>query len=99
MRCIWILLFCAAACAQQTERDLTYLSPRSQAPALKMDLVKPEGKGRFPVVLLIHGGAFEKGSPQDMTPVAEQLRRAGFASALASYRLTPRFQFPGRSTI
>ena len=23
MRCIWILLFCAAACARQAERDLT----------------------------------------------------------------------------
>ncbi|MEO7652897.1 MAG: alpha/beta hydrolase fold domain-containing protein [Bryobacteraceae bacterium] len=96
MRYIAILFFCAAACAQQTERDLTYLSPRSQAPALKMDLVKPEGKGPFPVVLLIHGGGFDKGAPRDMNPVAERLQRAGIASAMASYRLTPRFQFPGQ---
>lgn len=96
MRAIWILIFSVAASAQQPERNLIYLSPRSQAPALKMDIIKPEGSGPFPVVMLIHGGGFERGSQQDMNPVAEELRRAGLASALVSYRLIPRFQYPAQ---
>ena len=97
--CGMIRMFAAAAAVvvasgQSPERDITYLSAQSQAPALKMDVVKPDGAGPFPVVLLIHGGGFHKGSPRDMALVAEQLRKAGFASAAVSYRLSPRFQFP-----
>ena len=94
MRLLRIMIFCAVAWAQEPQRNLTYLSAQSQAPALQMEIVKPVGPGPFPVALLVHGGGFEKGSPQDMRPVAEQLRKAGFASALASYRMAPRFQFP-----
>src|ERR1044071_7382888 len=96
MRFFSIIIAVAAGWAQAPETSLTYLSAQSQAPVLKMDIVKPAGPGPFPIVLLIHGGGFEKGSPQDMRPVAEQLRKAGFASALVSYRMAPRFQFPAQ---
>jgi hypothetical protein len=96
MRLLPVSILCAAACAQAAETIVTYLSAQSQAPALEMEIIKPSGPGPTPVVLLIHGGAFEKGSPEDMRPIAEQLLRSGFASALVSYRMAPRFQFPAQ---
>jgi acetyl esterase/lipase len=86
--------FAAAVYGQQ--QTLTYLSPRSQAPALTMDVVTPNGSGPFPVVLLLHGGGFERGSPKQMDAIAAQLRKAGLASASVSYRMAPRFQHPAQ---
>ena len=91
---IRLWLVCAAALLAQ-DKPLVYLTARSQAPALTLEVVKPEGAGPFPVVLLVHGGGFTAGTPADMRPIAEQLRKAGLASALVSYRLAPRFQYPG----
>lgn len=92
MRRLWLACFAFVAMAQ--EKPLVYLTARSQAPSLTMELVKPAGAGPFPVVLLVHGGGFAGGKPSDMRAVAEKLKEAGLASAMVSYRLAPRFQFP-----
>ncbi len=91
---IWIWLVCALGLLAE-EKPLVYLTALSQAPALTMEIVKPDGAGPFPVVLLVHGGGFTGGAPAEMRPMAAQLRKAGMASALVSYRLAPRFQYPG----
>lgn len=91
-----LLLFSSVPAAGAPAEVMTYLSPRTQAPALKMHLWKPECPQPCPVVLLVHGGGFRNGAPEEMQTVAEQLRTAGFAAAAVSYRLTPRFQFPAQ---
>lgn len=65
--------------------------------AQKLDLFLPRsGTKPFPVVVRIHGGAFQSGSARTATqgPAAERIIAAGYALAAVSYRLTPEAPFP-----
>ena len=56
-------------------------------PAQVLDLALPTTPGPFPLVVLIHGGAFYKGSRTDLDPAALQLASLGYAAASIDYRL------------
>ncbi|HVO09393.1 MAG TPA: alpha/beta hydrolase fold domain-containing protein [Vicinamibacteria bacterium] len=64
--------------------------------ALRAEVFRPSGRGPFPVVLWIHGGALIFGD-RGMLP-AEQRRRylsAGLAVVSIDYRLAPETKLPG----
>lgn len=66
--------------------------------AQKMDIYLPEaGKGPFPVILHIHGGAFKMGDKADrqVSPVLEGLKR-GYAVVSINYRLSGEAIFPAQ---
>lgn len=63
---------------------------------LKLDILRPEGEGPFPVVLMIHGGAWRGGKRSDMRPFAERFARAGYAAVSPSYRLCPKHVHPAQ---
>ena len=55
--------------------------------SLRMDAHIPEGKGPFPAVVLVHGGAWVTGDRfQNMAPLFVPLTKAGFACFTISYR-------------
>jgi len=56
--------------------------------SLRMDAQVPEGQGLFPVVILVHGGAWVAGDrKRTVEPLFEPLSGAGFAWFSISYRL------------
>jgi acetyl esterase/lipase len=64
--------------------------------AQKLDIyLPPEGKGPFPVILHVHGGAFELGDKRDMPfqPLLKGLER-GYAVVSTNYRLSGEALFP-----
>lgn len=64
--------------------------------AQKLDVWLPEGKGPFPVIISIHGGAFlacDKRDTAMITPMLEGLKR-GYAVIGMNYRLSGEAQFP-----
>jgi acetyl esterase/lipase len=61
---------------------------------LKMDVAYPDGKGPYPAVLLVHGGAWRFGKRQDMAKWIEYLAEQGYVAAAVSYRLLPDMKFP-----
>lgn len=63
---------------------------------LEMDIVRPRAASSEPrpAVLLIHGGGFRAGNRQSYLPQAIRLAERGYVAATASYRLSPRNQFP-----
>jgi acetyl esterase/lipase len=66
------------------------------SPAQKLDVYLPEdGKGPFPVIVSIHGGAFMAGDKADMQvlPMLEGLKR-GYAVVAVNYRLSWEATFP-----
>lgn len=73
--------------------DLPYANLSS---AQKLDLYWPaEGNGPFPVILVIHGGAFMGGDKRDiqLTPMLEGLKR-GYVIASMNYRMSGEAIFP-----
>jgi acetyl esterase/lipase len=62
---------------------------------LKLDLAVPkEGKGPFPVIVCVHGGAWRGGKRSDLSVTIRHLASRGFVAATVQYRLCPRCQFP-----
>lgn len=67
--------------------DVPYASISS---AQKLDLYIPAGEGPFPVVIIVHGGAFLMGDKAagDATTGIDQLLTLGYAVASVNYRLS-----------
>ncbi|WP_020649049.1 alpha/beta hydrolase [Solimonas variicoloris] len=77
----------------RVERELRY-TPPDWPQALTLDVYEPVGDGPFPAVLLIHGGAWQRGSRAHMAPVARQLAAHGYVAVNVDYRLAPAYRFP-----
>jgi acetyl esterase/lipase len=57
---------------------------------LTMDVLAPVTPGRYPVVVVFHGGGWVGGSPDDIAPLAEAIAEAGAVVFNAPYRLALR---------
>ena len=62
--------------------------------AQKLDIFMPEGKGPFPSVILIHGGAFKAGDKSNEYMLAKKLVNNGFVAISINYRLSAEATFP-----
>jgi acetyl esterase/lipase len=76
-----------------TITDVAYASTSS---AQKMDIYIPEGTGPFPVVVLIHGGAFMMGDKSGEASNAAALVANGIAAASINYRLSGEAKYPAQ---
>jgi acetyl esterase/lipase len=64
---------------------------------LHLDLAQPRhGNGPFPAVLVLHGGAWTKGSRKSSVPMILELARHSYVAVSASYRLAPRHRYPAQ---
>lgn len=78
------------------QRKMFNLPYADLSPAQKLDVYWPaEGNGPFPVILVIHGGAFMGGDKRDiqLTPMLEGLKR-GYAVVSINYRMSGEAIFP-----
>ena len=75
--------------------DLAYATA---SPAQKLDLYLPDGPGPFPVVLIVHGGAFMFGDKSHDISMAgtDQLLGRGYAVANVNYRLSGEAKAPAQ---
>jgi acetyl esterase/lipase len=81
--------------AQPRYRDLAYAS---LSPAQKLDLYFPDDTGPFPMVMMVHGGAFMFGDKADPISTAgtDALLKHGFAVANLNYRLSGEARAPAQ---
>ncbi len=79
-------------------RGVAYRSdPEADDYRHRLDLYLPEGKTGYPVVLLIHGGAWMIGDNRSCglySSVGEFLARQGIGAVLPNYRLSPGVKHP-----
>lgn len=84
----------AAAAPPKVEVDIVYGKAGDRD--LKLDLAKPEGKGPFPAVVVLHGGGWRLGNKRDVRSWVQALAEEGFVAAGVGYRLAPDAKFPAQ---
>lgn len=74
---------------------VTY-TPPDWPMALQGDLERPAGPGPFPVILMVHGGGWARGTREDryQRDIGTRLVSAGYAVFYPSYRLAPTWRYP-----
>ncbi|MFN7919027.1 MAG: alpha/beta hydrolase [Bryobacteraceae bacterium] len=97
MRGKLVLAACAAAAFGQQiveQEGLEYWNVEGHR--LALDVARPAAEGRYPGIVLVHGGGFSAGNREGMMPMARKLAARGYVAASMSYRLTPAAQFPAQ---
>lgn len=62
--------------------------------ALKMNIYRPDDDKKYPVLLMIHGGGWNSGSPELQVPLAQQVAARGYVTIPVEYRLIPEALYP-----
>lgn len=60
------------------------------------DIYLPTGKGPFPTLLMVHGGAWFSGNKAHVSLHARHAAKSGFAVVAINYRLAPAHPFPAQ---
>lgn len=66
-------------------------------PAQRLDLYLPKSAKAVPLVVFVHGGAWQGGSRRAYDGVAGRLRDQGLATATVDYRLSPTVRHPAHA--
>ena len=61
----------------------------------RLDLYMPKGRRDVPVMLFVHGGGFTVGIKDQYAFVGQVFAADGIATAVISYRLSPKTSYPG----
>jgi arylformamidase len=88
----------ADACEVATIRGISYYDgPQADLVRHRLDVFLPKGKKDFPVVVLVHGGAWMLGDNRCCglySSVGEYLASQGIGAVLPNYRLSPSVKHP-----
>jgi len=61
---------------------------------LHLDLFRPEKPGKYPALILVHGGGWRSGNKSMQNPLARQIAAHGYVTASVEYRLSPEALYP-----
>lgn len=88
----------ADSCEVETLRGISYYDgPQADVVRHRLDAFLPKGKKDFPVVILVHGGAWIFGDNRCCglySSVGEYLASQGIGAVLPNYRLSPSVKHP-----
>lgn len=82
-----LLALAAGARAEDIKRDIPYADPAAERQAL--DVYRPPGAKKLPVVVWIHGGGWQAGDKADVQLKPAAFAGKGFVFASVNYRLLP----------
>jgi acetyl esterase/lipase len=81
----------------EIKKDITYAEGQPEDEAKhKLDLYLPKEKTGFPVFLFVHGGSWSSGDRSQYPPLGNRYASEGIGTAVMSYRLAPKNQFPAQ---
>jgi acetyl esterase/lipase len=61
---------------------------------LTLNLYRPTQIGKYPAIVIIHGGGWQNGSPNDNTLFSQYMANQGYSVISIDYRLAPEHKFP-----
>jgi acetyl esterase/lipase len=82
--------------AQEIEVRRNVVYAEATGMSLLADVYLPAGRGPYPGVLVVHGGAWTFGNKSHLAFAARQLAQEGFVAMAINYRLAPQFKFPAQ---
>jgi acetyl esterase len=93
------LVFSTAFAQQAAPRAPTHesiLYGTADGQQLTMDYYAPKGPGPHPIVIIIHGGGYQRGTSKSGSEAycADFLAPAGYAVFSINYRLAPKYPYP-----
>ncbi|MEW6359941.1 MAG: alpha/beta hydrolase fold domain-containing protein [Planctomycetota bacterium] len=78
-------------------RDIPYAKIEDAAPNLtSIDIYAPEKAADCPVMIWVHGGAWQKGDKGNIRGLSDAFVREGFVLVSTNYRLAPKDKFPAQ---
>jgi acetyl esterase/lipase len=66
--------------------------------SLKLNLYRPEKVGRYPAIVTIYGGAWQRGNPGQNAAFNRYMAAQGYVVWAIDYRHAPKYQFPTQLT-
>ncbi|SEM14374.1 alpha/beta hydrolase [Halomonas daqiaonensis] len=83
--------------AFQRLAPLTY-TPEDWPEALEAHVLLPDTPSGHmrPAALLVHGGGWQRRSPDDMEEIAERFAERGYVTVNIAYRFAPQYRFPAQ---
>ncbi|MDJ0651253.1 MAG: alpha/beta hydrolase [Xenococcaceae cyanobacterium MO_188.B19] len=76
------------------EREITFASP-DQVP-LKLNLYRPKKTGKYPGLMILYGGAWRAGSPNNYEKFSCYMAGQGYSVIAIDYRHAPQYKFPAQ---
>ncbi|HEY9727627.1 MAG TPA: alpha/beta hydrolase [Chroococcales cyanobacterium] len=64
--------------------------------SLTLDIYQPPQVGRYPAIVVIYGGAWQRGSPSDNAEFNRYMAARGYVVWAIAYRHAPRYRFPAQ---
>jgi len=61
---------------------------------LHLDIFRPESTGKYPALLMLHGGGWRSGNRTMQNPLAQNNASHGFVTVIVEYRLSPEVLYP-----
>lgn len=74
------------------ERGIIFASP--EGVDLKLNLYRPLSSGKNPTLIVIYGGAWRYGSPNDYEQFSSYIAAQGYSVIAIDYRHAPKYRFP-----
>jgi acetyl esterase/lipase len=74
------------------EREVVFARPDNVA--LKLNLYRPLKSGKYPTIVVIYGGAWRSGSPNNDEQFSCYLAYQGYCVVSVDYRHAPQYKFP-----
>ena len=61
---------------------------------LRLDIFRPGKAGKYPALIMIHGGGWRSGTKEMQVPMAEMLAAEGFVTIPVEYQLSLEAKYP-----
>ncbi|MCU0546391.1 MAG: alpha/beta hydrolase [Oscillatoriaceae cyanobacterium Prado104] len=76
------------------DRDIVFANP--DGISLKINLYRPVQTGKYPAIVTIYGGAWQRGNPDYNEEFSRYMADRGYCIIAIDYRHAPRYRFPAQ---